>query len=141
VRDFDLFIDYCREVSLEDVVVVKPHDRKGLAGALRGYDSLVPAEILGGNRTRLDIFRWLKDVGSVWGAHEGHEFVHVLNGILMCEFGLDDTAERKQYKLAKGDGIAFPSMLKHRFWNPGPKRVEFAVARPTGSVPGKTEYQ
>ena len=45
--------------------------------------------------------------------HNGHEFVHVLNGELRVVVGVDD------FVLRRGDSLAFPSSTPHRLSNDG----------------------
>lgn len=51
--------------------------------------------------------------------HVGEELVFILRGSL--EVWLD---EREHYVLSAGDCLYFPSMLAHRWHNPGPERTE-----------------
>ncbi|MEW6156554.1 MAG: cupin domain-containing protein [Verrucomicrobiota bacterium] len=134
VRDFDLFIDFCRGYDLSDVNVI--HERSNLKHAAEGTEEfLVDPDDLPRNRSRISVIRIKPGMKTTWQCHEGHEYVMVSKGTLKAEFGIADDGRRDTYELKEGAGVAFPSMLHHSFHNIGEKEAEIIVARPTKSLP------
>jgi quercetin dioxygenase-like cupin family protein len=127
-NDADLFFDFCMTATLEDIALVQ----KKITGE-QGFQTVqADADQLRANRTRIDIFKWVKGSASAWGKHDGHEYLYVISGLLESQFaetGKVQESDRRKVLLNAGDGIAFPSQLFHTII--AKEDSEFAVARPT----------
>ena len=91
--------------------LVRTKDRKILSGA-----SGVQMELLAWGKIIMEphIFRIAPKAGSPdFYAHEGEEFLHVLEGQFVIH--LQETA----YELKAGDSFYFESKIPHRWINPG----------------------
>jgi len=91
---------------------VRPAERKVLEAG-RG----VRMELLSWGDTVMEphLFEVRPSAGSGESyAHEGEEFLHILEGVLTIEL---DGGER--HRLEKGDSFYFESSTPHRWWNPG----------------------
>lgn len=89
---------------------IRPSDRPVLA-----LDHGVRIEQLAVGASQLESQLFLLDPGATSEgayAHEGEEFMYVLDGALTVWVG-----ERERYQLATGDALSFPSTLPHRWRN------------------------
>lgn len=141
--DMDRFIDYCQTVSCDDVAHFTMDDM-ALAPSLvdsrtLGQTLRLSPEQLKSNRTRIDIMEWAPGMRTKWRKHEGHEFVHVLQGEVHCRFALEREGEKLEFHVKEDEGIAFPSKLFHEFWNPSKKEIRLVVARPAWCMPDRVE--
>jgi quercetin dioxygenase-like cupin family protein len=136
VDDFDLFVDFCKLPSLNDVTVIKEREFSRSPIADGAIDQYLDKGFLKAHRTRIDkvTFGPGTDQSTRWGRHDGHEFVLVLKGSVNCEFALDSGAEKKTFTIEAGDAVAFPSALFHRFVNASTSEsAELVAARPSRS--------
>ena len=137
IDDFDIFVDFCRPPSLDDVTEIDAKSFTASPIALDGaIDQYLNKGFLKAHRTRIDkvTFRQGKGQTTPWGAHDGHEFVLVLQGSVNCEFAVTADGPRKSYTISEGGAIAFPSALFHKFSNASDSEPAVLVAaRPSHS--------
>jgi mannose-6-phosphate isomerase-like protein (cupin superfamily) len=134
IGDFDLFLDYCVNSSLDTIVHIKDKDRgevpfRGTREYLTNPDALL------GNRTRISVIEVEPGQSTLWQRHEGHEYLMISKGTVFAEFAETLEGTKKTFTLKTYDAIAFPSALYHRFENRGSSLAELIVARPTKSLP------
>ncbi len=134
ISDFDLFLDYCFAHSLKSIVIIRVKDRDihNLHGT---KEHLVAPNKLADNRSRISIIEIDSGKSTVWQNHTGHEFLMVSKGTVHAEFAETSDGEKESFVLKKGDAVAFPSVLYHRFSNPEKRKAELTIARPTKSLP------
>lgn len=131
--DFDLFIDFAQDFTLDDVVVITKFSELNIAVGTELW--VAPAEV-GINRSRISILNINPGRATKWQWHEGHEFVMVSAGRVRAEFALAEQGERKKVELKKGQGVAFPSLFYHSFINLATdSAAQITIARPTKSLP------
>jgi quercetin dioxygenase-like cupin family protein len=136
IDDVDVFIDFCLPPSLDDVTVIKANDFTTSPIADGAIDQYLNTGFLKSHRTRIDkvTFQPGRTQSTPWGPHDGHEFVLVLRGEVVCEFAVQDSGDKKEFKIAAGSAIAFPSALYHRFYNASDSEgAELVAARPSRS--------
>jgi len=144
IRCFDLFIDECLPVSFSELAWVMGGDRHPM---VRGSGKLwsVDPEFLTTNRTKIDWVHLEPGKSTEWAQHSGHEFVligqvgerghldEIPIGDILAEFQELPEGPIESKLLREYDGVAFPSMLRHRFTNRSNVKAVIVAARPTNA--------
>jgi hypothetical protein len=134
IEDFDTFVDYCRQPSLNDVVVIQASEFGHNPMAPGTVSHAVARAFLKEHRTRIDRVTFAAGApeSTSWAPHLGHEFVLVLKGTIKCEFAVGEFDDRREVTLTDGMAVVFNSALFHRFSNGDNSRdAEIVVAKPT----------
>jgi len=138
IGDYDLFLDYCVNHSVETISIVRANERDIHNSSNETQETLVSPDKLRGNRIRISTIEINAGGRTVWQNHPGHEYVMVDKGRVTAEFAdtKDTPADRRvQYELNPGDGVAFSSLIYHSFINKNPGPARLIVARPVKGLP------
>lgn len=136
ILDFDTFLDFCRGPSVEDVTFISA-DQFTPGHLSEGVDDFFVARPFlekRQHRTRIDkvIFRPGKTNVTKWGCHNGHEFVLVVKGAVVCEFAVNKKDTPLTRTLTTDMAVVFTSSLFHRFGNASDTDdAVLVVAKPT----------
>jgi hypothetical protein len=142
IDDFDVFVDFCHPPSLTDIAVINTVDFTKSPIAPGTVAEYLTAGFLKDHRTRIDRVTFAANASepTPWGRHDGHEFLLVLKGAVVCEFADREHDERKKYTLTTGMAVAFPSSLFHQVSNANKSEAaEIVAARPSRSGPAPTK--
>ena len=131
VADFDVFLDFCHHPTVSEVTHVTQFVPDIIGEG--AHVTFARPTFLAGHRTRIDIVTLDPNASTTWKAHNGHEFVYVLDGEVVCEFAENLAGERHRQQVPKGTAIAFHSGLFHIFRNNGKKKALLVAARPSCS--------
>lgn len=144
IDDFDTFIDYCIPPTLADITVIEDAHFGAIPIAPGITNKAVGLGFLNNHRTRIDRVEFSGKAPAEptsWAPHNGHEFVLVLEGSVVCELAANEhDTERFTRTLTEGQAIAFHSGLYHRFSNASEtNRAKLVAAKPSHSRTAATK--